>query len=1155
MKRALSFILCVIMCFSVFSSTVLQAGAIGVADKLFSVKSSGVKNGKITYTVSLSGGIEGFGGAVILIEYDNTVLAPADEGFKPAYKSSGAQQFNGVYVNGITLADPNVYSVAYTNTVPEAVTSNTEFFSLTFDVINEERPLTDITFKCKEFFSTTDDGQSITVADGLQTIARMENIVTIESPEAITAKLSTGKIVVEWKQSQGAVSYRLQRKTLEGAWGDNEPIYVSADRLYYNDVLDLESGKTYMYRIQAVNAENVISVYNSLTTSCRYIAKPTDVTAINGVGGIDITWSETKGADSYQIMRRELGAEEWTVLTERSSSLTTFYKDTTVENGKTYEYDVNSILGEFTTETLEEGKKVTYLPSPEVLSVSNISEGVELKWKAVENARYYIIYRKAIGVETEFVEYSTETTNSFVDYDVEVGKAYTYSIKAVNDYGESAFTKTGYTITRVPATAVTRVEPLADKVMVYFENIDGVDGYNIYRKTENSSWVKAGSTSKDGNSFEDKLVPSGESYFYCVTPFIGNSESEKISTTESCYYLKAPQNVKSVNTKDALKVTWDVVGGAGEYYVWRRVGETGDFALVKSVKAGEPLEYLDENVEVDSVYYYKVQAMSSKGQSLESEISPATMRILCVKGLQAKRVADGICVEWRTHKSAESYIVCRMEKDKWKRIGETDQIDFTDTTVESGKTYSYAIIPVVEDFEGGIDDDEIATIKYIASPTITSATNYKATVKVEWTSVDGAKEYKLQRAVLDSDWNVRGSYETIATVSASETSFKDTDLVAGRRYKYRVYAIAGDDVSAASASYKNIFLAVPKVTSLTNSYGGIRIYWNEVKNAENYSIMRKESGGEWKTIKTVASSKSAYTDKTAKNGVKYYYAVRALANDCISYYESKSFTYFASPEVTVSNKTSAITVTWDKISGAKSYYVYRKYYSDSSWKRVAVVTKNIYTDNDVKDGKTYKYTVKAYNGSIFSGYNTDGWSIKRLTAPKLNEISNKTSGVYVDWSKVTGAGGYIVYRKTSTTSWTQVGKTQKGTSFVDESAVAGKIYTYTVVATSGSHRSTYIADGLKMKRLERPVLESVKSSKSGIRFNWDVVEGASGYYVYRKTGSGKWEQLAKVTGSSSETYFDKTAKKGKTYYYSVRAYSGSYRSAYNTTGLKIKDKY
>ncbi len=1153
MKRVVSFLLCLIMCFSVFGSA-FQASAVGVAEKLFSVKSGAVKNGQVTYTVTLSGGVEGFGGAVILINFDSSVLAPAEEGFKPSYTNSGVQQFKGLYVNGISAADPNSYSVAYTNTTPEKVSSNTDFFSITFDVIDDTRPETWVEFKCKEFFSTTNEDQSITIQDGLQTIARISKIVTIESPDTIKATLKTGKIVVEWKEAVGAVEYQLQRKTLDGAWG-SEYTPISADRLYYNDVLDLESGKTYMYRIRSVNEDGATSIYTSLTASCRYVAKPSGIVAINGVGGIDISWTASAGADSYQIMRREFGAEEWELLIERPATLTTAYKDTSAENGKTYEYDVNAVFGGFVTDSLEEGQIVTYLPSPSVTSVSNIADGVELKWEPVENASYYIVYRKIVGVESELSKYDIAISNRFVDSIVDAGKAYTYSIKAVNDYSESALTKTGYTITRVPATTITDVVPEADYITVYFQQVEGVDGYNIYRKTASSAWVKVGSVTKEFDSFRDNSVLGGDEYYYCAAPFIGNSESEKVSSLNSYYFLKTPQKVGAVNTKDAIQVSWNASIGASEYYVYKRAEGEASLKLVDTISAGEELCYIDTVVENGEIYYYAVQAISHKGTSYCSEETPATMRIIGVTGLRAERTNDGVYLKWRNHEFADNYIVCRKDSGEWKRIGETAEVDFTDTTVESGKIYTYGIIPVVEEFEGGIDDEQTVQIKYIASPIITSATNYTATVKIEWTKIAGAEKYRVQRVTVDSSGNNSGSYKTIATLSALSTSYKDTDLTAGRTYRYRVFAVWGEDECAAPDSFKHTFLKVPELSSFSNAYGGIKFSWSSVKNAEKYKIMRKESGDDWETIKTVSTSTTSYTDKTAKNGVKYYYAVKAIKGDSESYYESKSFKYFGSPKATVANKTSAITVTWDKISGAKSYYVYRKGPGDSSWKRVAIATKNIYTDKDVKNGKTYKYTVKAYNGDIFSGYNTSGWTIKRLSAPKLKSIKNATSGVTISWAKSTGASKYIVMRKQSGSSkWEEI-KTTTSLSFTDKTAKAGKIYTYTVKAAYSDYQSIYIADGLKIKRLARPSLESVKSTKSGVTFKWKEVTGASGYLVYRKTGSGSWEEIAKVTGASTNSYVDKTAKKGKTYYYSVRAYSGSYRSAYNTTGLKIKDKY
>ena len=69
------------------------------------------------------------------------------------------------------------------------------------------------------------------------------------------------------------------------------------------------------------------------------------------------------------------------------------------------------------------------------------------------------------------------------------------------------------------------------------------------------------------------------------------------------------------------------------------------------------------------------------------------------------------------------------------------------------------------------------------------------------------------------------------------------------------------------------------------------------------------------------------------------------------------------------------------------------------------------------------------------------------------------------------------------------------------------------------------------------------------------VTGATEYIVYRKNGNGNWSKIATVTGNKKTTYLDKTAKKGVTYTYTVRAVNGKYKSLYNSKGLTVKDKY
>ncbi len=1153
MKRALSFILCIVMCFSVFGSTAVQVVAAGAADRIFSVKSGFVTDGKITYTVSLSGGIEGFGGAVVLVEYDSEVLSPVE--FLPAYTSTGVRQFKGEYVNGISAEyGDGYYAVGYTNIVPEKTSANTEFFKLTFDVISDERPTTNVNFYCREFFSTSNTEQSITIGDGLQKIAMINDVTTLEAPKLKSAVLRTNAVLFTWEKSVGATEYEIRRKTPTGAW--EILTTVSGDVLCYEDV-NPESGNTYIYSAKAINATTPTTkgLFDANGVSCKYISKPSNVTAMNGVGGIDITWDTVKGADSYKIMRRELGGTQWSVVSERSAALSTSYKDTDVENGKTYEYDVNSTLGNFTTDTLEEGSIVTYLPSPEVISVSNISDGIELKWKTVENAAYYAIYRRAVGVETELTEYVTTPSTSFIDYDVDFGKTYTYSVKAVNDYGESAFTKTGYTITRVPTTTVTDLTALADNVQVSWEAVSGVDGYNIYRKTVDGTWEKAGTASKNQTTYNDKGAGSGKTYHYCAVPFIGNSESEKVCSDMSVYYLKAPQNVTAVNVKDAIKVSWTASAGSVEYRIFRRDGESEESRLIASVDAGET-EYNDTNIEIGGLYSYYVQAVSAKDNSKYSDITPIVKRILCVENVTTKILSNGISVGWNKHSSADYYIVCRKNGNVWTRIYETKSTGYTDSSVVSGQVYAYSVIPVVDSYEGGIDESAVKNVKYLSAPKISSAKNTANSIVLSWSKVEGAKRYEIQKASTNSKGERTTSFKKIATVTADKTQHEDKSIKDGQGYIYRVYAVDENDRSVASGTYNAVFLATKYIKSLSNAYGGVKITWEKSNGAKYYRLYRKESGKDWVYITKVSSSKTSYIDKGAKNGVKTYYAIRTENGNSISTYSSKSFTYFESPVVKTSNKTSSITLTWSKISGAKSYYVYRKAPGENSWKRLGIVTKNIYTDKNVKDGKIYKYTVKAYNGKTFSGYNTSGWSIKRLAAPKLKSIVNSTKGITVKWEKSVGASEYIVYRKTSSSSkWEKIATTESR-SYTDKKVKEGKSYIYTVVAVSGSSCSTYIAEGLKMKRLAIPPLKSVKSSKSGITFKWGEVTGASGYYVYRKdSSSGSWKQIAKVSGKTTTSYLDKTAKKGKTYYYTVRAYSGSYKSYYKKDGLKIKDKY
>ena len=241
----------------------------------------------------------------------------------------------------------------------------------------------------------------------------------------------------------------------------------------------------------------------------------------------------------------------------------------------------------------------------------------------------------------------------------------------------------------------------------------------------------------------------------------------------------------------------------------------------------------------------------------------------------------------------------------------------------------------------------------------------------------------------------------------------------------------------------------------------------------------------------------------------------------------------------VANTASGVEVRWTAVNGADGYYVYRRTGS-GGWTRIKTTTSTSYTDTAARAGTTYYYTVRAYRGSFRSAYESSGTAIKRLTQPTVS-LANTSGGVKITWQKVTGASGYYVYRRTGGSGWARI-KTTTGTSYTDTAARAGTTYDYTVKAYSGSVYSSYVTNK-SIRRLTQPAV-SVARTSSGIKASWNKVTGASGYYVYRKTGSGGW---TKIKTTRSLYFTDTTAKKGTTYYYTVRAYAGGSLSSYTSS--------
>ncbi len=282
-----------------------------------------------------------------------------------------------------------------------------------------------------------------------------------------------------------------------------------------------------------------------------------------------------------------------------------------------------------------------------------------------------------------------------------------------------------------------------------------------------------------------------------------------------------------------------------------------------------------------------------------------------------------------------------------------------------------------------------------------------------------------------------------------------------------------------------------------------------------------------------------------------------VCQECSFIFEYKEVSQLkpVTPKASTMNTFGGVSVSWNKIDGASKYAVYRRASGDKTWVRIKTTTSTTYLDKTAKNNTTYYYSARAFNSAgDYSVYDSAKTSkIKYVQAPELTKVQNTTSGVRIEWAKVSGATAYRVYRRIDGVDYWTCIATTKSLKYVDTSVKSGTSYSYTVSAVN-SNNSGYDTKGLCTERLSDPVMKSAVSGKAGITVKWGEVKGAQNYYVYRKTPNSGWVRLATVKGGNTVTYVDKTAKKGVTYTYTAKAFDGKSISAYSST-ISCKDKY
>lgn len=480
---------------------------------------------------------------------------------------------------------------------------------------------------------------------------------------------------------------------------------------------------------------------------------------------------------------------------------------------------------------------------PAISNLQNLENGILLQWKVTAGVSGYNIYRKTSLSDawTQIDSVSDGDINRYTDKNVSCGTNYYYAVTSyVGDNAYDTYVTTESVNYRTgPGTSYAKAGTLESDVQVkvdpsYKKTADGYTWYKIHYSGSDyyvaSQYLKKQSSASGSTTLQ---------------------ESEK-SSYKSIMYLTQVTLTKSENTADGVKISWNKVKGASEYYVYRK-GSDGKYTrLGKS--SGNTLNYTDKTAESGSTYTYTVRAVS--GNSIGTYKSTSTIYCLTYPVISSvSNVQNGIHISWNKVKGASEYYLYRKGSDGvYSRLASVSEstLSYTDKKAVNGEKYVYTLRAVNKNTISAYHS--LKGIVCLSVPVLDKAASKQDGMHISWKSVKGADAYYIYRKTGSGSWQRIGT-----TNKGTAVSYTDGSAVGGVTYSYTVRAckdssLSGYDrkglVQRYSQSLVN-YKTIEKVnyrTGAGTSYniGGTFNKGTAVKVVANYSV--KADGYTWYKI-------------------------------------------------------------------------------------------------------------------------------------------------------------------------------------------------------------------------------------------------------------------------------------------------------------------
>ena len=644
----------------------------------------------------------------------------------------------------------------------------------------------------------------------------------------------------------------------------------------------------------------------------------------------------------------------------------------------------------------------------------------------------------------------------------------------------------------------------------------------------------------------------------------------------------------------AAIVSWNASAGA-DYYCIQRANKSGGPYSVVGYAYSPTTTFTNTGLSNNTPYYYVIYAGNSNGPSANCPEVTTTLSLSPPTGLTATPGDGSVDLSWNAAPGADYYQLSRstMPGGPYTVVAQLNQgtTTFTDIRNSNGNyylpngTYYYVVTAGDNGGMSGYSSEASATLS-ISAPTGLAAMPGDGFVSLTWNGMNNADSFTLYRATTSG-----GPYTAIAAFTSGTSTFTDIRNSNGNYYlpngTYYYVLLARN--SGGISSYSNeatatLFIAAPTGLKAVAGDGLVNLSWNTVSGADYYRLFRSTTpGGPYNAIAQLTQDTTAFTDIRNSNGNyyvpngTYYYVVLAGNNGGTSGYSNEATTLLsiaAPTNLTATPGDGSVALSWDAVTGADSYTLYRATISGGSYTPIASLGSGTNTFTDIRNSNgnyyvpngTYYYVVSAANNGGKSGYSNEATATLSTPAPMDLTATAGDGSVSLSWTGATGADYYQVYRATTSGGpYTAIAQTSQGTmTFTDIRNSNGNYYVpngtyyYVVLAGNNGGQSVYSNEATVTLSIAAPMNLTATLIAYGGVLNWQPVSGADYYQVYRATTSGGPYTVIAQTSQGTTTFTDTRNSNGNyglpdgTYYYVVLAGDYGGQSAYsNESSLTV----